>query len=110
MPIYVFRCEQCGNVMEEYYHYIDSPLTLKCTQCNSMAPRVIPAAAVVTKGYEEERRQISQLLKEDQKKIEKGDENFIHNLVGDAGGQSQVASGIKKMRGNQMGAIKRLKP
>lgn len=35
MPIYEFRCLECGNVYEKLFKQLDEKLELKCPQCKS---------------------------------------------------------------------------
>lgn len=50
MPIYTYRCENCGVQFERHQSFNDQPLT-QCPECNKNKLRkVITAAGIVFKG------------------------------------------------------------
>jgi putative FmdB family regulatory protein len=50
MPIYTYRCENCGVQFERQQHFSDPPLT-KCPECNKKALRkVYVPVGIVFKG------------------------------------------------------------
>lgn len=50
MPIYTYRCENCGVQFERQQHFSDPPLT-KCPECNKKALRkVYMPVGIVFKG------------------------------------------------------------
>jgi putative FmdB family regulatory protein len=50
MPIYTYRCENCGVQFEKQQHFSDPPLT-KCPECNKKALRkVYMPVGIVFKG------------------------------------------------------------
>lgn len=49
MPVYVYRCQGCGDVFERRQSFSDSPLTTH-DGCGGSVQRVLQPAAVVFKG------------------------------------------------------------
>jgi len=50
MPIYTYRCENCGVQFERQQHFTDPPLT-RCPECNKKALRkVYTPVGIVFKG------------------------------------------------------------
>ncbi len=50
MPIYTYRCENCGVQFERQQHFTDPPLT-RCPECNKKALRkVYLPVGIVFKG------------------------------------------------------------
>ena len=50
MPIYTYRCENCGVRFERQQHFSDQPLT-RCPECNKKALRkVYTPVGIVFKG------------------------------------------------------------
>jgi putative FmdB family regulatory protein len=50
MPIYTYRCENCGVQFERRQHFTDAPLT-RCPECNKKALRkVYTPVGIVFKG------------------------------------------------------------
>lgn len=50
MPIYTYRCENCGVQFERQQHFSDPPLT-RCPECNKKALRkVYMPVGIVFKG------------------------------------------------------------
>jgi putative FmdB family regulatory protein len=50
MPIYVYRCENCGVQFDRQQKYTDKPLT-QCPECNKKSLRkVIAPVGIVFKG------------------------------------------------------------
>lgn len=50
MPIYIYRCENCGVQFERRQHFTDQPLT-HCPECNKKALRkVYTPVGIVFKG------------------------------------------------------------
>jgi putative FmdB family regulatory protein len=50
MPIYTYRCDNCGVQFERQQHFSDPPLT-KCPECNKKALRkVYMPVGIVFKG------------------------------------------------------------
>ena len=50
MPVYVYRCSNCGANVERYQHFTDDPLTV-CPKCGEVALRkVYEPTAFVLKG------------------------------------------------------------
>lgn len=50
MPIYTYRCENCGTQFERRQSFTDEPLTV-CPECNqSQLRKVITPAGIVFKG------------------------------------------------------------
>ena len=49
MPTYVYRCQQCGTVLERRQSFEDSPLT-ECEVCSGQLRRVIQPVQVIFKG------------------------------------------------------------
>lgn len=49
MPIYVYRCQQCGSVLERRQSFRDPPLTT-CEACSGELRRVLQPVGVIFKG------------------------------------------------------------
>ena len=49
MPIYEYRCEQCGTVVEKLQKFSDPPLT-KCEECGGRLEKQISAPGLQFKG------------------------------------------------------------
>ena len=49
MPIYEYRCEECGHRTELIQKFSDPPLT-ECSQCKGKLTKVIAAPALQFKG------------------------------------------------------------
>ncbi len=49
MPIYVYRCEQCGLQFEKRQSFSDQPLT-QCESCHGRVHKVLQPTAIVFKG------------------------------------------------------------
>ena len=49
MPIYEYRCKQCGNVFERIQKFSD-PRVESCPKCGGKVEQVLTAAAVQFKG------------------------------------------------------------
>ena len=49
MPVYVYRCEECGSQLEKRQSFSDQPLTV-CESCHGRVHRVLQPAAIVFKG------------------------------------------------------------
>jgi putative FmdB family regulatory protein len=49
MPTYVYRCGKCGEQIEAFQSFSDTPLT-KHAQCGGKLTKVLSAAGIVLKG------------------------------------------------------------
>lgn len=49
MPIYEYKCKDCGEVFEAIQKFSDKPLT-KCTSCSGSVERLISQSAFHLKG------------------------------------------------------------
>ncbi len=49
LPVYVYRCEQCGSEMEKRQSFSDAPLT-ECERCGGRLRKVLTPAVVIYKG------------------------------------------------------------
>lgn len=50
MPIYTYKCENCGYYFDQFQHFTDDPLTV-CPRCNMVALRkVYQPVGIVFKG------------------------------------------------------------
>ena len=49
MPTYVYRCQQCGAMLERRQGFTDPPLT-ECEECSGTLHRVIQPVQVIFKG------------------------------------------------------------
>jgi putative FmdB family regulatory protein len=49
MPTYVYRCAKCGEQIEAFQSFADTPLT-KHTECGGKLTKVLSAAGIVLKG------------------------------------------------------------
>jgi putative FmdB family regulatory protein len=76
MPIYTYRCNNCGVQFEEQQSFSDNPLT-RCPECGKKAlKKVFQPVGIVFKGsgfYATDHHSPSgQAAKKDEKKEEKG--------------------------------------
>lgn len=49
MPTYVYRCQQCGTMLERRQSFEDAPLTV-CEECSGELRRVLQPVQVIFKG------------------------------------------------------------
>lgn len=49
LPVYVYRCEQCGRELEKRQSFSDAPLT-ECEACHGALRKVLSPAAIIYKG------------------------------------------------------------
>ncbi|MCS7260738.1 MAG: zinc ribbon domain-containing protein [Anaerolineae bacterium] len=49
MPIYEYKCVQCGLHFERFQHFSDAPLQ-ECPDCNGQVRRVLQPVGIVFKG------------------------------------------------------------
>ncbi len=49
MPTYVYRCDQCGDVIERRQSFQDPPLT-QCEACHGRLQRVLQPVGIIFKG------------------------------------------------------------
>lgn len=49
MPVYVYRCEQCGSEFEKRQSFSDAPL-IECEACHGTLRKVLTPAVVIYKG------------------------------------------------------------
>lgn len=49
MPVYVYRCEDCGTEIEKRQSFHDAPLT-ECEQCHGRLRKVFQPTPIVFKG------------------------------------------------------------
>lgn len=49
MPTYVYRCQQCGTMLEQRQSFEDPPLTV-CEECSGELRRVLQPVQVIFKG------------------------------------------------------------
>lgn len=49
MPIYEYRCDNCGKVFEEWQKFSDPPVD-RCSDCGGNAHRLISQTSFVLKG------------------------------------------------------------
>jgi putative FmdB family regulatory protein len=49
MPIYSYKCEQCGTRFDRLQKFTDKPLT-RCPECRGQVKRLIQPAGIVFKG------------------------------------------------------------
>jgi putative FmdB family regulatory protein len=49
MPIYEYRCTNCGKEFEEWQRFSDAPVD-KCSDCGGKAKRLISNSTFVLKG------------------------------------------------------------
>ncbi len=49
MPIYEYRCQNCGSEFEEWQKITD-PATTQCSACGGMASRLISRSTFILKG------------------------------------------------------------
>jgi putative FmdB family regulatory protein len=49
LPTYVYRCQQCGQVIERRQSFTDAPLT-ECESCQGQLQRVLQPVGIIFKG------------------------------------------------------------
>jgi putative FmdB family regulatory protein len=49
LPVYVYRCEQCGSQLEKRQSFSDAPLT-ECEVCHGQLRKVLSPATIIYKG------------------------------------------------------------
>ena len=49
MPIYVYKCHECGITFERFQHFSEEPLKV-CPECNGPVVRVIQPVGIIFKG------------------------------------------------------------
>jgi putative FmdB family regulatory protein len=49
VPTYVYRCQQCGQVIERRQSFTDAPLT-ECESCSGQLQRVLQPVGIIFKG------------------------------------------------------------
>lgn len=49
MPLYVYRCEDCGCQFEKRQSFADAPLTV-CESCQGVVRRVLQPSTIIYKG------------------------------------------------------------
>ncbi len=49
MPVYVYRCRDCGSQLEKRQYFTDSPLT-RCEACGGRLQKVLQPTTVIYKG------------------------------------------------------------
>ena len=49
MPLYEYRCQECGNTLEVIQKFSDAPLT-QCTDCGGELQRLLSAPSIQFKG------------------------------------------------------------
>jgi len=49
MPIYSYKCDQCGTRFDRIQKFTDKPLT-RCPECRGQVRRLIQPAGIVFKG------------------------------------------------------------
>ena len=49
VPTYVYRCQQCGQVIERRQSFSDAPLT-ECESCQGQLQRVLQPVGIIFKG------------------------------------------------------------
>ena len=49
MPLYEYRCQECGGTLEVIQKFSDSPLT-QCTDCGGELQRLLSAPSIQFKG------------------------------------------------------------
>jgi len=63
MPVYEYKCTQCGLHFERFQHFSDAPLQ-ECPECNGRVRRVLQPVGIVFKGsgfYSTDNRKTSSL-------------------------------------------------
>lgn len=49
MPIYEYKCQKCGHLLEIFQKFSDKPL-VKCSKCNGELKKIISNTSFVLKG------------------------------------------------------------
>jgi len=50
MPLYIYKCEDCGLEMDKVFHINDFPREVKCIACGRTAKKILSPTAVQTDG------------------------------------------------------------
>jgi putative FmdB family regulatory protein len=50
MPIYEFRCKQCGNEFESWQNSFSESKKTRCPKCNGRVSRLISSSSFILKG------------------------------------------------------------
>ena len=49
MPLYEYRCKNCGKIIEQYHHHVGAPGQIKCPVCHDKAKRIISQTSFALK-------------------------------------------------------------
>jgi len=49
MPIYVYKCKECGITFERFQHFSEDPIRV-CPECDAPVARIIQPVGIIFKG------------------------------------------------------------
>jgi len=49
MPIYVYKCKECGITFERFQHFSEEPIRV-CPECDAPVSRLIQPVGIIFKG------------------------------------------------------------
>lgn len=114
MPLYQLKCEACGFVGEEFHHLSawkelkegETPFSKKCPECKSKEYyRIFDQQVFAETSPEQRGERLKRQIVEDNKKLAKGDMDFIRNIAGDK--PINGKSGVKYMKDVKKAAVRR---
>jgi putative FmdB family regulatory protein len=87
MPLYDYKCQECGYVFEELQTMSDDPITI-CPQCKKEAVKKLFSKPTGIMGMDDPKEYYENVIKPDAKriaqKINDGDENLAADILGDS--------------------------
>lgn len=89
MPTYDYKCPECEHKQEDF-HWINQKPEVKCEECGTIMEQQISGCGLVFKGtgfYSTDYKHPSEhraSVRKTVKSIAQGDQNVIHDMVGDA--------------------------
>ena len=114
MPIYELECDDCGHIEEFYCSFSEwdkckegkTPFPKKCPSCKGKNFHRVFSNMIFSATSSEQRGEtLKHQIKEDLKRVAKGDQDFLRNLTGDK--PISGNAGVKRMSDVKKGAFKR---
>lgn len=114
MPTYELQCDSCGATHNFYCRLSDwddckegeTPFPKKCPDCGSEEYYKVFGNMIFGATSTEQRSEtLQQQIREDIKRVARGDQDFLTNLTGDK--PISGNSGVKRMSDVKKGAFKR---
>jgi len=83
MPIYEYKCQDCNNIIEEFQHISDKPLSV-CPKCSGGLKRLISwnSVNVIYGAQEHYEKEIKPEAKRIAERIKAGDEDAAADIFG----------------------------